>query len=194
MKEKLLLNRHILKTTIISAIILLFANSFIVANEKITITIDGKSYSKDIPEDYDSAVKLIKFIADLERNADLQYVEISKRYDDTMNSYENELVKLYDEINSLKSSLDDALNSANKTEKDIKKLTSVNSRFTMDLSIGPIFGFDTIFVTGMNVGIILDYRILKNFHIGGDIFLNTFTTQNRPFEFGAGLIIGYSLY
>lgn len=186
--------KHILKTTIISVLLLLFASSFTFAKEKVSISIDGESYSRDIPEDYDAAVKLIKYLADLERNADLQAVEVSKKYEDSINSYENEISKLYDKISSLETSLDEACAAAKRTEKDVNKMTAINTRCTIGLNVGPVFSFDSGFVTGVNTGIIFDYRILRNFHIGTNIFLNSFSTQTRPFEFGIGLLVGYSLY
>lgn len=186
--------RHILKTITISVLLLLLASSFTFAKEKVTITIDGESYSRDIPEDYDAAVKLIKYLADLERNADLQAVEVSKKYEDSMNSYENQIAALYDKISSLELSLEEACTAAKKTEKDVNKITSMNTRYTIGLNVGPVFSFNSGFVTGVNTGIIFDYRILKNFHIGANIFLNSFSTQTRPFELGVGLIAGYSLY
>ena len=139
-------------------------------------------------------VKLLQYVAELERNADLQAFEVSKKYDDSINSYEKQISELYTEINSLKLTLDQALKDADKTEKDINKLTKTNTRFTISLNVGPIFSYDTVFITGVNTGIILDYRILRNFHIGGNIFLNSFSTSHRPFELGFGLVFGYSLY
>jgi lipid II:glycine glycyltransferase (peptidoglycan interpeptide bridge formation enzyme) len=187
-------NHHTLKTILLSVIILLFASNFAIAEERVSITIDGESYSREMPKDYEAAVKLIRYLAELERNADLQAVEVARKYEDSMNTYENEISKLYDKISSLESSLSEASEAAKKTEKDINKMTAVNSRCTISLNVGPVFSYDSGFVTGVNTGIIFDYRILRNFHIGGNIFLNSFSTQPRPFELGVGLILGYSPY
>ena len=116
-----------IKALVLSVIVILFVNNIAVANEKVTISIDGESYSRDIPEDYDAVVKLLQYVAELERNADLQAFEVSKKYDDSINSYEKQISELYTEINSLKLTLDQALKDADKTEKDINKLTKTNT-------------------------------------------------------------------
>ena len=166
----------------------------VIADEKVTITINGESYSRDIPNDYEGAVDLIKYLANLERTADIQVVNLTNDYVNSMNDYETKISELGNKIEYLEKSLSEALESAEKTEKDVDKLTSINSRFTMFLNIGPIFGYDRTFVSGVNTEIIFDYRIFRNLHIGGNVFLNALSAETRSLEFGFGLVLGYSLY
>ncbi len=130
----------------------------------------------------------------MERTADRQVVKLSNDYNNSITEYEQRISTLCNEIESLKGSLAEALASANETEKDVEKLTVVNSRFTVGLIIGPVFSYDKTFISGINTEILLEYRILRNFHIGTKLGLTALPTEIRPFEFNLGIVFGYSLY
>lgn len=181
--------RKLVKTILLA--IILLNNAFAFAQNKIAIKIDGENYEREYPKTLEEAYSVIDALVDLEVTADTKVTELKKSCEDEIQKYEIELAKLKSQVEDLKKEVATAKSDTKVVNKAIDDYSKTNTRFTTFVGIGPVIS-DNVF--GSHVEILAEYRLLRNFHIGGSIFLNNFNNNSSPFNFGCGLFVGYSIY
>ena len=163
------------------------------SSDKIIIMIDGEKYQRDYPTTLEESIELINTLSELEVTADNKVVEMETSTNKEIQKYEKEIAELKSKIESIEKESESAKSNAETVDKTITDFTITNTRLTTDLVIGPMFGFSENAV-GSHIEVLADYRIFRNFHIGGSVFFNTFNNTQRNFEIGCGLLLGYSIY
>lgn len=145
-----------------------------------------------MPEDLENAKALIRSMSEMINNADNTVIELQSKIN-TQNSITSERISsLETKLNTVEKELENANKKLKDSEKGINSLIKMNTRNTPFLVIGPTIGIDRSI--GFHFMIGTEYRIFRNFHIGGSVFSTIYSnSDNRIFDIGAGLVLGYSI-
>lgn len=160
--------------------------------EKITIRINGEKYSKEMPETLEDSKELIRTLAEMCNNADGEIVILNNKYKRDSDKLQNKINDLEKQIKILKKDIDTTSDNIDSNLTSVEKITSAKTSFTTFLNFGPVIGSDKSI--GSHLGIIGEYRIIRNLHIGLNAFCDVFNNTSRNFDAGIGFIVGLSLY
>lgn len=145
-----------------------------------------------MPEDLENAKVLIRSMSEMINNADNTVVELQSKIDNQNSTTSERISSLETKLNTVEKELENANKKLEDSEKGINSLIKMNTRNTPFLVIGPTIGIDR--AIGFHFMIGTEYRIFRNFHIGGSVFSTIYSnSDNRIFDIGAGLVLGYSI-
>lgn len=171
---------------------LITINIFSLYSEEIVIRINGEEYSREMPEDIDGAKSLIRDMSKMINTSDDTIISLKSDIDKNNYDTKNKISSLESKLLTLEQELENANKLLADSEKGINSLVKTNTRNTPFLVLGPTIGSDKSI--GFHFALSTEYRIFRNFHIGGSIFSTVYTnSDNRNFDIGAGLMIGYSI-
>lgn len=161
-------------------------------SEEINIKINGEDYSREMPENLESAKDLIRSMSEMINNADSTVVRLRTELDVQTSSTSDKIISLENKLSDVEKELENANKRLSDSEKGINSLIKTNTRNTPFLIIGPTIGSDK--EIGFHFMLGTEYRIFRNFHIGGSLFSTIYSnSDNRIFDIGAGLVLGYSI-
>lgn len=163
-------------------------------SQEVTVKVNGEVYSKEYPKTYEEAIELINIISEMEINADDRVVELEKRFKESTEVYEAKIKELKDKIEAIEKYSENTSEDLKTTEKVVNDYASTNTRFTFGTIIGPAVNLrPNSVLIGTNIQFLGEYRLLRNFHLGGSIFFNIFNSSEINTTAGIGLYIGYSI-
>lgn len=181
-----------LKKLLIIVSLIIASTTINLYSEEINIKINGEEYSREMPEDLESAKILIRSMSEMINNADNTIINLQNKTNYQTSDTSEKISSLETKLNTVEKELENANKKLENSEKGINSLIKTNTRNTPFLVIGPTIGIDR--AIGFHFMIGTEYRIFRNFHIGGSIFSTIYSnSDNRIFDIGAGLILGYSI-
>lgn len=159
---------------------------------KITINIGNESYVKDIPDNYEEACDMIKLLADLYNDANDEINKLNSSVNNHTSIAVSKLKDVEKELIDVKINLNNVKNTNAKLEKQCKELMSINNRFIFGVGFGPTFNINESSI-GTHIEFIGNFRLIKNFHIGSSIFLDTYSNTNK-INAGATIVASFGIY
>lgn len=162
------------------------------SKEQISINVGNETFVKDMPENYEEACEMIKLLADMYNDANDEINELSLNSSNSSSAAINKLIEAENELMKAKMDLNDVKTSNEQLEKKVKELMSINNRFIFGFGFGPTFDIKDCSI-GTHVEFIGNFRLIKNFHLGSTIYLDTYSNINK-FNIGATFIVSFGLY
>ena len=145
-----------------------------------------------MPEDLESAKLLIKSMSDMINNADSTIVKLQTEMDTQSANTSERISSLENKLSTVENELANANKKLADSEKGVNSLVNMNTKNTPFLILGPVIGSDMS--VGFHFMLGTEYRLFRNLHVGSTIFSTVYTnTNNRIFDIGAGLVLGYSI-
>lgn len=162
------------------------------SKEQISINVGDETFVKDMPENYEEACEMIKLLADMYNDANDEINKLSLNSSNSSSEAVNKLVEVEKELAKAKIDLNNIKTSNTQLEKKVKELLSVNNRFIFGFGFGPAFDIKDSSI-GTHVEFIGNFRLIKNFHLGSTLYLDTYSNINK-FNVGASLVASFGLY
>lgn len=162
------------------------------SKEQVSINVGNETFVKDMPENYEEACEMINLLADMYNDANDEINKLSLNSSNSSSAAVNKLVEAEKELMKVKIDLNDVKSSNEQLEKKIKELMSINNRFIFGFGFGPTFDIKDNSI-GTHVEFIGNFRLIKNFHLGSTIYLDTYSNINK-FNIGVTLVASFGLY
>lgn len=181
-----------MKKIVLFIISLALLLSPVIAEEGLTLSIGGELMERDMPQDIEEAQEVIRYLVDIANKAD---EKIQNNYAQSISEIEsykrqNELLEM--KLEKLESKLKEVSEASSEVKTDINSVLKRNTRCTFLFGVGPVISSDLSL--GLHLNALGSYRILRNVHVGTEVFSDIYQNTNRNGAFGIGLMIGYSLY
>ena len=173
-------------------IIITFILFPVFSKEQISINVGNETFVKDMPESYEEACETIKLLADMYNDANDEINKLSLNASNSSSTAISKLVEAEKELIKTKIDLNDVKISNEQLEKKVKELTSVNNRLIFGFGFGPTFDAKDCSI-GTHIEFIGNFRLIKNFHLGSTVYLDTYSNINK-FNIGATLVVSFGLY
>lgn len=160
------------------------------SDDKIVLTINGESYTKDYPTTIEEYKVLVNGLVDMYNALDKDHHDLETKDAENTKVLNAKIDELIETNKTLQSQVDKVYNDYGEYKDSIDSILKTNTRCNFLFKFGPAFQNGKF---GTFSDVIVDWRIFRNLHFGLTGGISVYNSI-ETLEGRVGLVVGYSLY